>query len=160
MPSFDIVSEVDKHELKNAVDQANREISTRFDFKGTDSRIEQNDYLLTMIAPSDFQVSQVKDILRNKIAKRGIDVNAMEDGKKLESLNEVKKDVLIKTGLEQDMAKKLVKAIKDSKLKVQANIQGEQLRVSGKKRDDLQSVMALLKEKFSAIPLQFNNFRD
>ena len=160
MPSFDIVSEVDKHELKNAVDQANREISTRFDFKGTDSRIEQNDYLLTMIAPSDFQVSQVKDILRNKIAKRGIDANAMEDGKKLESLNEVKKDVLIKTGLEQDMAKKLVKAIKDSKLKVQANIQGEQLRVSGKKRDDLQSVMALLKEKFSAIPLQFNNFRD
>ena len=160
MPSFDIVSEIDKHELTNAVDQTNREISTRFDFKGSDAKVDLKGNSLTLDATGDFQIKQMHDILFNKLIKRGIDTRSLEMGNIVPSGLRVKQDVTVKEGIDKESAKKVVKKIKDAKLKVQAAIQGESVRVTGKKRDDLQSVMAMLKESDIELPLQFNNFRD
>jgi len=160
MSSFDIVSEVDKHELTNSIDQTNREVANRFDFKGTNSKVEIQGNYLTIIAPNDFQVKQIIDILRNKMAKRKIDVSCLEYGAIQDSMNEVRQEVIVREGLDKELAKRIVKLIKDEKMKVQSSIQGEQVRVSGKKRDDLQTVIALLKDKDLGMPLQFNNFRD
>ena len=160
MPSFDTVSEVDSHELTNAIDQANREISNRYDFKGSDAKVEQEDSNLRMEGQSEFQLDQVYDILVTKMAKRGIDVLCLERGKVEEANMRAKQSIQLKQGIDKDIAKKMVKIIKDSKLKVQAAIQGEKVRVTGKKRDDLQNVMTILKEAGLGIPLQFNNFRD
>jgi hypothetical protein len=160
MPTFDVVSEVDKHELANAIDQCNREINNRFDFKGTDSRVEQNDFELVIHAPTEFQIRQIVDILINKVSKRGIDSACLDYGNIVETINEARMPVKVRHGIETELAKKIVKHIKDSKLKVQAQIQGEQVRVSGKKRDDLQEVISLLKKTDYPVPLQFTNFRD
>lgn len=161
MPSFDIVSEVDFNEVKNAVDQANREISTRFDFKGSDARVEQNEALLTVFADDEFKISQALDILKTKLAKRSVELSSLESGDVLEvSGGSAKQDITIRHGIDKDLAKKLVKQIKDSKLKVQTAIQGEQLRITGKKRDDLQDVIAEMKKAELGIPLQYVNFRD
>jgi uncharacterized protein YajQ (UPF0234 family) len=160
MPSFDVVSEIDHHELKNALDQANREIGTRYDFKGSDARIEQTGNQLTLEAESEFQIKQMQPILMEKMSKRGIDVECLEFGDIVEMNKRARQQASVREGLETDLARKMVKLIKQSKLKVQAAIQGEQLRVSGKKRDDLQQVMQMLREAKLGIPLQFNNFRD
>jgi len=160
MPSFDVVSEVDKHELTNAVDQANKEVSTRYDFKGLDASFEQKDLVVTMIAESDFQLDQMRDIFIAKLVKRSIDVGCMDFGPTTKLGMKAKKDVAMRAGIDTDTAKKIVKLIKEKKLKVQAAIQGEQVRVTGKKRDDLQGVMAFLREADIGLPLQFNNFRD
>jgi len=160
MPSFDVVSEVDHHELSNALDQANREIGTRYDFKGSNARIEASDNQLSLEAESEFQLNQMAPILKEKMSKRGIDVDCLEFGDVVEMNKRARQPVTVKEGLDKDLARKMVKLIKDSKLKVQAAIQGEQLRVSGKKRDDLQQVMQTLREAGLGIPLQFNNFRD
>ena len=160
MPSFDTVSELDEHEVANAVDQANREVSTRFDFKGTDSSFEHEGATITLISESDFQVQQMLDILYAKLSKRGIDLKALEAGEPVASGTKVRLAVTLKQGLDTDLAKRLVKAVKASKLKVQAAIQGDSIRVSGKKRDDLQAAMAVLREADADRPLQFNNFRD
>jgi len=160
VPSFDVVSQVDMHELTNAVDQCNREVGNRFDFKGTDSRVEKTDNILTIIAPSEFQVKQVIDILRTKISKRGIDAGCLEFGTIQESANEVRQQVTVRQGIDKDLARRIVKIVKDTKLKVQSSIQGDQVRVTGKKRDDLQSVIATLKKQDLDLPLQYINFRD
>jgi len=161
MPSFDIVSEVDKQELKNAVDQANREISTRFDFKGSDSRIEQADFVLTVYADDDFKLGQVQDVLVSKLIKRNIDIKCLDIGKTEKiSGSKVKRAETVKVGVESELAKKIVKLIKDSKLKVQASIQGDAVRVSGAKKDNLQEAIALIRKSDLGFPLQFNNFRD
>ena len=160
MPSFDVVSEIDHHELKNALDQANREIGTRYDFKGSDARIEQAGSNLSLEAESEFQINQMIPILKEKMSKRGIDVDCLEFGDIVEMNRRARQPVTAREGLDKDLARKMVKLIKDSKLKVQAAIQGEQLRVTGKKRDDLQQIMQLLREAKLGIPLQFNNFRD
>ena len=160
MPTFDIVSEVDHHELTNAIDQANREIGTRYDFKGSDSQIEQSENQLTLVTESEFQIKQMAPILKEKMSKRGIDVVCLEFGDIVEMNKKARQQVLVREGLDKDLARKIVKLVKDSKLKVQAAIQGEQVRVTGKKRDDLQQVMQLLKQANLGIPLQFNNFRD
>lgn len=161
MPSFDIVSEVDFNEVKNAVDQANREISNRFDFKGSDARVEQKEALLTVFADDEFKIGQALDILKTKLAKRSVELSSLESGDVLEvSGGSAKQDITIRHGIDKDLAKKLVKQIKDSKLKVQAAIQGEQLRITGKKRDDLQDVIAEVKKAEFGIPLQYVNFRD
>lgn len=160
MPSFDIVSEVDHHELSNAIDQANREIGTRYDFKGSDARIEQSENQLTLSTESEFQIKQMTPILKEKMSKRGIDVSCLEFSDVVEMNKRARQQVLVREGLDKDLARKIVKLIKDSKLKVQSAIQGEQVRVNGKKRDDLQQVMQLLKAANLGIPLQFNNFRD
>lgn len=161
MPSFDIVSEIDKHELTNAVDQANREIGNRFDFRGTDARVEQSDKVLTIHADSDFQLDQVLDILRLKLVKRGIEVNCLEVKDSIGNGKMRKQDAIVREGIDKDLSRKIVKMIKDSKAKVQSAIQGESVRVTGKKRDDLQGVMALLRDNEKVdMPLQFNNFRD
>ncbi|MCG7923344.1 MAG: YajQ family cyclic di-GMP-binding protein [Candidatus Thiodiazotropha lotti] len=160
MPSFDIVSEVDLQEVRNAVDQANREIGTRFDFKGVDAQFEQNESEINLKAEQEFQLNQMMDILRQKLVKRGVDVAAMDIKEPQTSLNAARQAVVIKQGIETDIAKKMVKEIKASKLKVQAQIQGDQLRVSGKKRDDLQQVITLMRESDYGLPLQYQNFRD
>jgi uncharacterized protein YajQ (UPF0234 family) len=160
MPSFDIVSNIDNHELSNAVDQANREVSTRFDFKGTNARLELGNDEITLIAPTDFQLKQVDEILRNKMAKRSVDIRSFNYKDINVNLNEARQVVEVKQGIDADNAKKIVKLIKDAGFKVQAAIQGDQVRVTGKKRDDLQEVMAMLREGKVAIPLQFLNFRD
>ena len=160
MPSFDVVSEVDLQEARNAVDQANREVGTRFDFKGVDAKFELAGGEISLRAEQEFQLNQMMDILRQKLVKRKVDVACMDIGEPETSLNAARQKVTIKQGIETDTAKKMVKAIKAGKIKVQAQIQGEQLRVSGKKRDDLQQVIALLKEGKSGLPLQFTNFRD
>jgi len=160
MPSFDVVSEVDHHELSNALDQANREIGTRYDFKGSNARIEQAGNQLTLEAESEFQVKQMVPILKEKMSKRGIDVDCLEFGEVVEMNKRARQPVSVREGLDKDLARKMVKLIKDSKLKVQAAIQGEQLRVTGKKRDELQQVMQNLRAAGLGIPLQFNNFRD
>jgi len=161
MPSFDIVSEVNKVELKNAVDQANKEIANRFDFKGSDARIEQADLVLTLYADDDFKLKQVADVFMTKCAKRGVDAR-MFDTKIVEKIGgtKVKQPIHVKAGIEQEKAKSIVKVIKDSKMKVQTSIQGSALRVSGAKRDDLQDVIALVRKSVTDIPLQFQNFRD
>ena len=160
MPSFDIVSEVDQHELKNAVDQANREITGRFDFKGSDSKINQNDNVLNLESGSKFQIRQIHEILFNKMSKRGLDLRCLDLADIDERGNRAYQAATVKAGIETEDAKKIVKLIKQEKLKVQAAIQGEQVRVTGKKRDDLQTVMALLKKSDIDLPLQFQNFRD
>ncbi|PWB49190.1 MAG: YajQ family cyclic di-GMP-binding protein [Nitrosomonadales bacterium] len=161
MPSFDIVSEVDKQELRNAVDQANKVITGRFDFKGSDSRVEQAEYVLTLFADDEFKLDQVFDILNQTFGKRGIDVKCLDKGK-IEKIsgNKVKQAITVKTGVESDLAKKIVKLVKDSKLKVQASIQGDAVRVTGAKRDLLQETIALVKKSITDFPLQFQNFRD
>ena len=160
MPSFDIVSEVDQHELKNAVDQANREIVNRFDFKGSDSKIKQNDNVLNLESGSKFQIRQIHEILFNKMSKRGLDLRCLDLADIDERGNRAYQAATVKAGIETEDAKKIVKLIKQEKLKVQAAIQSEQVRVTGKKRDDLQAVMALLKKSDIDLPLQFQNFRD
>ncbi len=160
MPSFDVVSEVDHHELRNAIDQANREIGTRYDFKGSNARIEQNETELSLEAEVEFQLQQMIPILKEKMSKRGIDVECLEFGDVVEMNRRARQPVRVREGLDRDLARKMVKLVKDSRLKVQAAIQGEQLRVTGKKRDDLQAVMQILREAGLGIPLQFQNFRD
>lgn len=160
MPSFDVVSEVDKHELSNAVDQANRELATRFDFKGTDARFELEGYVVTQSAPSTFQLKQMLDILRGRLSARGIDVRCMDPADPLENLGGARQKVTIRQGIEQSVAKKLIAAIKQAKLKVETQINGDKLRVSGKKRDDLQQAIALLRKTDVELPLQYQNFRD
>ena len=161
MPSFDIVSEVNKVEVHNAVDQANKEVGTRFDFKGSDARIEPKESVLTLYADDDFKLSQVTDILTAKLAKRGVDIRALKHGDVQKvSGNKVKQVVTVRVGIEQELSKKIVKLIKDSKLKVQASIQGDAVRVSGTKRDLLQEAIALVKKSITDFPVQFNNFRD
>ena len=162
MPSFDVVSEVDKTELRNAVEQSNKEIANRFDFKGTDARIEQADFVLTLFADTEFQLGQVQDVLNGKFAKRGVDVRCLDVADKVEKVsgNKVKRQVTVKNGIESELAKKIVKQIKDAKLKVTASIQGDSVRVSGAKRDVLQECIALLRKAVTDVPLQFQNFRD
>jgi len=160
MPSFDVVSEVDKHELKNAVDQANRETTTRFDFKGTDSTYSLNEFDITLESDSEFQLQQMMDILQNKMVKRSIDILCLEILPVEQSGKRAKQLVKVKQGISTDTARDMVKKIKALKLKVQAAIQGEQVRVSGKKRDDLQEVIVMLKATDFGLPLQFTNFRD
>lgn len=160
MPSFDVVSEVNKHELTNAVDQATRELSTRFDFKGTKARFERDDARITIVAEGEFQVKQLLEILQNKLGKRGIDIDCLEYGELTQNLAEARQLITVREGVDKDTGRKLLKLIKDGKLKVQAQMQQEQLRVSGKNRDDLQKAIALLKEADCGLPLQFTNFRD
>lgn len=160
MPSFDVVSQVDLHELRNAVDQANREIGTRFDFKGSGAKIEQNEANLQLLADNDFRIKQMQLILNEKLAKRGIDVRCLEEGEIETALNQAKQKVTVRQGIDKELARKLVKLVKDMKLKTQAAIQGEQLRVTGKKRDDLQQVIAMFKDAKIELPLQYINFRD
>ena len=161
MPSFDVVSEANMVEVRNAVDQANKEIGTRFDFRGSDARVDQKEHELTVFADSEFQLGQVKDVLNNKMTKRKVDIRFMDEGK-IEKISgdKVKQVVTIKNGIQGDSARKIVKLVKDSKLKVQASIQGDAVRVSGAKRDDLQSTMAMLRKEVTDLPLEFNNFRD
>lgn len=161
MPSFDTVSEANMVEVKNAIEQANKEISNRFDFKGSDARIEQKERELTAFADAEFQLEQLRDVMLNKLSKRGVDVRFLDNGK-IEKIggDKIKQVIKIKNGIETDDAKKIVRVIKDSKLKVQASIQGDAVRVTGAKRDDLQSAMAMLKKEISDLPLEFNNFRD
>ena len=160
MPSFDVVSEVDKHELTNAIDQTNREVTNRFDFKGTNARVERNDNALTIIATAEFQIKQIVDILQGRMTKRGIDIDCLDFQEVTESNNEARQNVVGREGIEKDIARKMIKLVKDSKIKVQAQIQQNQLRVSGKKRDDLQNVIAELKAARLGLPLQYVNFRD
>jgi hypothetical protein len=160
MPSFDVVSEVNHHELSNAVDQANREVSTRFDFKGTGSNFELNESQITMNTESDFQLQQMYDMLCSKLVKRGVDIVCLELADPVVQLKTATQVITVREGIETADSRKMVKLIKDRKLKVQAAIQGDQLRVSGKKRDDLQAVIALLKDSSFDVPLQFKNFRD
>ena len=161
MPSFDIISQVNQVEVRNALDQANKELSTRFDFKGSDARAELADKTLTLYADDDFKLKQVTDIVTGKLTKRGVDIRALKYGN-VEKIsgNKVKQVVTIRVGVEQELAKKIVKLIKDSKMKVQASIQGDTVRVSGAKRDDLQAAIALVKKSVTDFPLQYDNFRD
>jgi cyclic-di-GMP-binding protein len=160
MPSFDVISEVDKHELTNAVDQANRELSNRFDFKGVDARFELDDSVITQTAPSDFQLKQMLEILRGRLTARKIDVRCLDVGDAEVNLASAKQKVTVKQGIEQPVAKKIIAEIKAAKLKVETQINGDKLRISGKKRDDLQLAMALLRKSDVELPLQFDNFRD
>jgi uncharacterized protein YajQ (UPF0234 family) len=161
MPSFDIVSEVNQVEVRNALDQANKELGTRFDFKGSDARVELADKTLTLHADDDFKLKQVTDILTGKLTKRGVDIRALEYGTiEKVSGNKVKQAVTVRSGVGADLAKRIVRLIKDSRLKVQASIQGDAVRVSGAKRDDLQSAIALVRAQVTDFPLQYGNFRD
>ena len=160
MPSFDVVSEIDTHELTNAVDQAVRELSQRFDFKGTDASFELEETTVTMTAEADFQLKQMLEILKLRVAKRGIDVACLEIKDPEVNLARAKQQVILKHGIDADTGRKVSRLIKDSKLKVQAQIQGEKVRIIGKKRDDLQEAIAFLRKSDVGLPLQFNNFRD
>ncbi len=160
MPSFDAVSEVDKHQLMNSVDQANRVIDTRFDFKGVEAKFELSDFQVTIWAEADFQIQQLQDILKSALHKNKIDILCLEEGDIYGAGKQVKQDITVRTGLDSDLCRKMVKLIKAEKLKVQAQVQGDQVRVTGKKRDDLQAVMALLRESDLGMPVQFTNFRD
>ena len=161
MPSFDIVSQVNQQEVKNAVEQTNKEISTRFDFKGSDARVEQGENLLTLYADDEFKLGQVTDVLRGRLAKRNVDVRCLEPGtvEKI-SGDKVKRPITVKVGIAQEKAKQIQKMIKDSKMKVAASIQGDALRVSGAKKDDLQAAIQLVRTSVTDIPVQFTNFRD
>ena len=161
MPSFDIVSEVNQVEVRNAVDQTNKEVSTRFDFKGSDARVESKESVLTLYADDEFKLKQVNDILVGKLAKRGVDTRCLKygDPEKV-SGNKVKQAVTVRTGVEQELGTKIVKTLKESKLKVQGSIQGDAVRVSGAKKDDLQDAIALVKKSIADYPLQYQNFRD
>jgi cyclic-di-GMP-binding protein len=161
MPSFDIVSELDQPEIRNAVDQANKEVANRFDFKGSDARIEQAELVLTLYADDDFKLDQVQEILNAKLIKRGVDIRCMEQGKSEKvSGNKVKRTATLKSGLETELSKKIVRLLKDSKMKVNASIQGDSVRVSGAKRDILQDAIALVRKSITDFPLQYQNFRD
>lgn len=160
MPSFDIVSELNMHEVDNAIDQAKREVSNRFDFKGTKCTFEQDKNVITMVGDSDFQLRQLQDILEGKLIKRGVDIACLDVAEPDVNLSEARQSVTLRQGLDSDQARKIVKLIKDKKMKVQASVQGEKVRVNGKKRDDLQAVIALLKESDFEMPLQYENFRD
>ncbi len=160
MPSFDTVSDVDLQEVSNAVDQTRREVGTRYDFKGSSASVEQSDAQLVVKADNEFQLDQVKDILHKKLARRGIDIQSLKEGKVEVTLNQTRQTIDIQQGIPQDTARKIVKLVKDKKLKVQASIQGDKVRITGKKRDDLQAVISLLKESKLDLPLQFVNFRD
>ena len=160
MPSFDVISEVDKHELTNAVDQANRELTTRFDFKGVDAKYVMDDFVITQTAPSEFQLQQMLDILRARLVARKIDIRALDVAEPETNLGGSKQKITVKQGIERDLAKKIQTTLKDAKLKVDSQINGDKLRVSGKKRDDLQAAMALLRKSEVELPLQFDNFRD
>jgi uncharacterized protein YajQ (UPF0234 family) len=161
MPSFDVVSEINESEVRNAVDQANREISTRYDFKGSDARIEQNACELILFGDSDFQLEQIKDILVGKLSKRGVDIRCM-DWNKAEKIsgNKLKQLVTLKKGIDSILSKTIVKLVKDSKMKIQASIQGETVRITGAKKDVLQESMQLIRSSVKDFPIQFNNFRD
>ena len=161
MPSFDVVSEVDQHELTNAIDQMNREIGNRYDFKGSDAKIILSNDAMNIEAESEFQISQIEDIIYQKLAKRGIDTRCLEKGKIEERGKRAYQTISVRQGIDKELAKKMVKMVKDMKIKVQAAVQGDQVRVTGKKRDDLQAVMAMFREAENIdMPLQFNNFRD
>ncbi|KAF1712566.1 YajQ family cyclic di-GMP-binding protein [Pseudoxanthomonas kalamensis DSM 18571] len=160
MPSFDVVSQVDTHELTNAVDQANRELSNRFDFKGVDAKFALDERLIVQSAPSDFQLKQMSDILRARLIARGIDARCLEFGEVETNLAGARQKITVRQGIEQKLAKQIVAKIKESKIKAEAQINGDKLRVNGKKRDDLQQVIALLKAAEFELPLQFDNFRD
>lgn len=160
MPSFDVVSEFDTHEARNAVDQANRDVNTRFDFKGTGSKFVLEENVVNLTSQSDFQLQQMLDILRQKLSKRGIDIACMKEEESEMTGKEARQKIILRQGIEAALARDLVKKIKASKIKVQSAIQGEKLRISGKKRDDLQAVIALLKDTDLDLPLQYENFRD
>jgi cyclic-di-GMP-binding protein len=160
MPSFDIVSELNGHEVANAVDQANREVGTRFDFKGTNAKFELKEFVITLTAQADFQLKQMMDILKLKLSKRGIDVACMKIDEPVTTGQTVKQIATLRHGIETELGKKIQRLVKDSKLKVQAAIQDQQVRVSGKSRDDLQAAIALVRGAKLELPLQFNNFRD
>ncbi|MBF6023917.1 YajQ family cyclic di-GMP-binding protein [Lysobacter niastensis] len=160
MPSFDVISEVDSHELTNAVDQANRELGTRFDFKGVDAKFVLDEQVITQSAPSDFQLKQMTDILRARLIARSIDVRCLEFVDVETNLAGARQKVTVKQGIERELAKKIQSAIKDAKLKVDTQINGDKLRVIGKKRDDLQAAIALLRAAEFERPLQYDNFRD
>jgi uncharacterized protein YajQ (UPF0234 family) len=161
MPSIDVVCEADMVEVKNAIEQSNKEITTRFDFKGSSAKVEQKEHEITAFADAEFQLDQVRDVLTNKLAKRKVDVRFLEEGK-VEKIggDKVKQVIKVKNGIETDDAKKIVRVIKDSKMKVQASIQGDAVRVTGAKRDDLQAAMAMLRKDVADLPLEFNNFRE
>jgi len=161
MPSFDIVSQVDKQEVKNAVEQTNREIGNRFDFKGSDARVEQNELQLTVFADDEFKLGQVLDVLRARLSKRNVDVRCLEPGE-VEKISgdKLKRAVTVRVGVAQDKAKSIVKLVKDSKIKAQASIQGDAVRVSGGKKDDLQAVIQMVRQSVTDVPLQYINFRD
>lgn len=160
MPSFDVVSEVDKHALTNAVDQASKVIVSRYDFKGVDAKFDRKEYEITMIADNEYQLDAMLDSLRSALHKNGIGVSCLDVKPVKTAGKQVKKDIVVRTGVESELAKKIVKMIKDEKMKVQASIQGDQVRVTGKKRDDLQECMAMLRAADIEIPLQYTNFRD
>jgi uncharacterized protein YajQ (UPF0234 family) len=160
MPSFDVVSDFDAHEAANAVDQANREVNTRFDFKGTGSKYELDKEIITLTSQSDFQLQQMLDILRQKLAKRGIDLGCLDEQEPEITGSGARQNVILRRGIDSELARKLVKTVKNSKIKVQAAIQGDKLRISGKKRDDLQATIRLLKDTDVDLPLQYENFRD
>jgi len=160
MPSFDAVSELNAHEIANAVDQANRELAQRFDFKDTGARYELAEFLVTLHAQVDFQLKQMLDILKLRLSKRGVDVACLEVKEPQTSLSAAQQEVILRHGIDQETGKKIARLVKESKLKVQASLQGDKVRVSGKQRDDLQAAMQLLKKAGLEVPLQFNNFRD
>ncbi len=160
MPSFDIVSEFDQHEVNNAIDQANREVGTRYDFKNTNAIFELKEEVINLSAQSDFQLQQMIEILKAKMAKRQVDLQILDIKNPVIALNKATQEVKLKKGIDKELAKKVVQIIKDSKTKVQAAIQGEQVRVTGKNRDDLQEIIALMRGQDLGMPLQFNNFRD
>jgi uncharacterized protein YajQ (UPF0234 family) len=160
MPSFDVVSDFDAHEAANAVDQANREVNTRFDFKGTGSKFELDQQVITLSSQSEFQLQQMMDILRQKLAKRGVDIGCLEEQEPEITGSAARQTVILRRGIDTDLARRLVKTVKMSKIKVQAAIQGDKLRISGKKRDDLQATIRLLKDTDVDLPLQYENFRD
>jgi len=160
MPSFDVVSELNSHEVTNAVDQANRELSQRFDFKDTGATFELKDFVVTMRAQTDFQLKQMLDILKLRLAKRGIDLGCLEEKEIHKTLSAATQEIVLRHGIDADTGRKILRTIKDSKLKVQGSIQGDKVRVTGKKKDDLQEAIALLRKSQPGVPLQFTNFRD
>ncbi len=160
MPSFDVVSEVDLHQAANAVDQANREVANRFDFKGSGAHFEFDNELITLLAQNDFQLRQMLDILQLKLSKRGVDIGCLEISEPQLSGQAARQQIVLRQGIDKELAKKITKTIKDRKLKVQASIQGDKIRVTGKKRDDLQQVIRILREAKLDLPLQFINLRD
>ena len=160
MPSFDVVSELDGHEVANAVDQANREVDTRFDFKGSGAKFELAEFVVSLEAQADFQLKQMLDILTQKLARRGIDVACMKPEEPEITLSKARQKIVLRHGIDADNARKIVKLVKEAKLKLQAQVQGDQVRVTGKKRDELQDAIALLKKVELGLPLQFQNFRD
>ena len=160
MPSFDVISKFDKHEATNALDQANREVKNRFDFKDSNAQFDLKENIIALVAPNKFQLQQMQQILEPKLAKRGVDIKCLDKGEISESLHEATQKITIKHGIDHDLGKKINKLIKDAKLKVQSSIMGDRVRVTGKKKDELQDVMDLLRKEELGVPLQFENFRD